>query len=332
MSVPFLVLQLLAAAAVILGAGVQLSRYGDIIAEKTGFGGTWIGLVLLATVTSVPELVTGASAILLVDAPDLAAGDAIGSCMFNLVILAFLDFRHPAPLAATIHQGHVLAAGFGILQLALAALVIAAGPASPVVGWIGVHSLLFVAIYVFAVRTIFAFERRRLAAVAEVLTGDIKYRDERLAHAVGAYAIFAIVLVVAAVWLPVVANRLVAATGLGASFVGSVFVAISTSLPEVAVSVAAARIGALDMAAANLFGSNLFNIAILGFDDGLYLQGSLLAAVSPDHVITLIAAMAMTATAIIGLTYRAQRKRFRLSWDALAILAFYVVGAYLLAR
>lgn len=48
-------------AALIGFAGVRLSRYGDAIAQKTGSGGTWIGLVLLATVTSLPELVTGIS-------------------------------------------------------------------------------------------------------------------------------------------------------------------------------------------------------------------------------------------------------------------------------
>jgi cation:H+ antiporter len=42
-------------------AGTRLSRYGDIIAEKTGMGGTWIGLILLASVTSLPELVSSCS-------------------------------------------------------------------------------------------------------------------------------------------------------------------------------------------------------------------------------------------------------------------------------
>lgn len=122
MTVLWLLLQFVVCTAVILMAGVRLSRYGDIIAEKTGLGGIWIGVVLLATVTSLPELITGASAVVLVGAPEIAAGDAIGSCMFNLVILAFLDFRHPAPLSASIHQGHVLAAAFGIVQLGLAPL------------------------------------------------------------------------------------------------------------------------------------------------------------------------------------------------------------------
>jgi cation:H+ antiporter len=318
--------------ALILLSGVRLSRYGDIIAKKTGLGGTWIGVVLLAAVTSLPELITGASAIAIFEANDIAAGDAIGSCMFNLVILAFLDFRHPAPLSASIHQGHVLAAAFGLVQLGLAGLAVLAGPSGPVVGWIGVQSVLFLGVYVFAVRTIFVYERRRHAELAEELTGEIRYGGVTLRRAAALYAANAAVLVVAAAVLPGVGERLAAETGLNRSFVGSLFVAASTSMPEVVVSVAAARMGAIDMAAGNLFGSNLFNVAVLGIDDVIYTGGSFLAVVSRQHLVTLTSASVMTAIAIIGLTYRAQKKRFRLSWDAIAIVAVYLTGTLLLAR
>ncbi len=40
---------------VIVYAGTRLSMYGDIIAEKTGLGRTWIGVVLMALVTSLTE-------------------------------------------------------------------------------------------------------------------------------------------------------------------------------------------------------------------------------------------------------------------------------------
>ena len=314
----------------ILWSGVRLSRYGDIIAEKTGLGGTWIGLILLATVTSLPELVTGVSSVALFDVPNIAAGDAIGSCMANLVILAMLDIRNPEPLTARIHQGHVLSAGFGIVQIGVAALAVLAGVHAPVVGWFGVHSLVFVAIYILAVRTVFVFERSRLQALAEELTGDIRYKEISLRRAVALCAVSSIVLVLAASVLPAIGERLSALTGLEQSFVGTVFVAVSTSLPEVVVSGAALRIGALDMAVANLFGSNLFNIAVLGLDDLVYVRGPLLVDISGGHLITLSAAMVMTGIAVIGVTYRARRKRFRLSWDAMGIVAVYVIALVLL--
>jgi cation:H+ antiporter len=324
-------LQFGACAVVIVLAGVRLSRYGDVIAEKTGLGGTWMGVLVMATVTSIPELVTGASAILVFDVPDIAVGAVIGSCMLNLLILAFLDFRHPEPLPARIHQGHTLAAAFGILLLGLATLAVLAGPRAPAIGWFGVHSLVFIAGYIFAMRTILAHERTRMSEVAQHLTGEIKYGDFTLRRAVVLYAAAAGALIAAAMVLPGAAERLSAATGLGHSLVGSLFVAGSTVLPEITVSIAAARIGAFDMAVGNLFGSNLFNIAVLGVDDLLYTAGPLTAAVSPSHLVSLAAAMTMAAIAIIGLTYRAKQKPFRLSWDALGIAAVYLMGVALLA-
>ena len=47
--------------AIILVSGTYLSKYGDVIAEKTGLGRTWVGVALMASVTSLPELVTGIS-------------------------------------------------------------------------------------------------------------------------------------------------------------------------------------------------------------------------------------------------------------------------------
>ena len=82
-------ISLLACLAVIGVAGVRLSRYGDIIAEKSGMSRGWVGLILLATVTSLPELVTGLSAVTVANVPDIAVGDIMGSCVFNLFLYLY---------------------------------------------------------------------------------------------------------------------------------------------------------------------------------------------------------------------------------------------------
>jgi len=315
---------------VILVAGVRLSRYGDVIAEKTGLGGTWVGLLVMASVTSLPELITGASSVTLFDVPDIAAGDAIGSCMFNLLILALLDARDRTPLTARIHQGHVLSAAFGIVLLGTAAVAIVTGTRLPPIGWVSPFTIVLVAGYLLAIRTVLTFERARTSAPVPDAPVEERYAALTLRQAVKRYAAFAAVLVAAAALLPGAADRLATATGLGQSFVGSLFVAASTSLPEVVVSASAARMGALDMAVGNLFGSNMFNMFVLGIDDLLYTSGSVFAVVSTVHLASLATAMTMTAMAIIGLTYRAARKRLRLAWDAVAILTAYGVGVIVL--
>jgi len=321
--------QFLVCSAVILWSGVRLTRYGDAIAVKTGLGGTWVGLILLATVTSLPELVTGASSVLLFDVPDIAAGDAIGSCMFNLLVLAMLDIRDPIPLSARVHQGHVLSAAFGLGLLGLLTMAMLAGPRAPAIAWFGVHSVVFIAMYALAIRTIFVFERTRLTRLP--VDEEARHTPMTLRQAVTLYVLSASVLVAAASLLPGIAEQLAGVTGLQHSVVGTLFVAATTSLPEVVVSMAAMRMGALDMAVANLFGSNMFNIAVLGVDDLLYTRGSLLAALSPTHMASVAAAITMTAIAVIGLTFRAARKRFRLSWDSVAMAAVYALTLWLLA-
>jgi hypothetical protein len=56
-------LQFAAVTGVIVFAGWNLSKYGDVIAEKTGLGRTWVGVILMASVTSLPELMTGVSSV-----------------------------------------------------------------------------------------------------------------------------------------------------------------------------------------------------------------------------------------------------------------------------
>ncbi|MBK6775902.1 MAG: hypothetical protein IPG74_08695 [Flavobacteriales bacterium] len=110
----------LSCAALIVFSGSRLSYYGDRIAELTGWGRAWLGLILMAAVTSLPELLTGISAVTVVKAPDLAAGDVFGSCVFNLLLLSLLDVRLKRPLSSLVRSGHVVAALFGIILLTAA--------------------------------------------------------------------------------------------------------------------------------------------------------------------------------------------------------------------
>lgn len=313
-------------AAVILFAGANLSRYGDVLAEKTGLGRTWIGVVLLASVTSLPELITGISSVAIVGVPDIAAGDVLGSCMFNILIIALLDLMGGAsPLSARAHQGHILTAGTGIFLLGFVTISFHFGQQMPSLGWIGVHSILLVLLYLGAMKLVFSYERRRVAEFVEM----VEYKEHGEVsgkRAATMYVLNAVFIVTAATYLPYLGEEIARSTGLGLSFVGNIVIAASTSLPEIVVSVAALRMGAVDMAFGNLFGSNLFDMAILGIDDAFYTAGVLTSHVSTSHEIAAVAAMTMTAVAIVGLTYRATKKRLFLSWDSWGIVAVYVLA------
>jgi cation:H+ antiporter len=294
-------------------------------------GGNWIGLILIASVTSLPELMTGFSSIAIFNVPDIATGDVLGSCMFNILIIALLDLRGGAkPFSAQAHQGQVISAGFGILLLGLVAMTFAAGGSVPQIGWISLSSLIFLAVYVIAIRTVFLYEQRGILEFAKERASEAKYSAVTARRAYLLYAVNAVIIIAAATYLPYLGERISEMTGLGNTFVGSLFIAFSTSLPEVAVSIGALRIGAVDIALGNLFGSNLFNIGILAVDDLIFTTGPLLSHVSSSHIISALAALIMTAIAIIGLTYRTREKRRLFAWDSVGNVILYLVATALL--
>jgi cation:H+ antiporter len=328
-------LQFVLTALVIVVAGVRLARYGDVIGEKSGLGRSWIGVVLLAATTSLPELFTGFGATALAALPDIAVGDVLGSCMFNLLILSLMDAIQPEPISARAHQGHALSIGFGLVLISVAGIGLVADHRLPAIGWVGVYSPALMAVYLLAMRVIFAHEQQRRARETQEVADELQYGETALRSAVIQYSLAAVAVVSAALWLPRLGAELAQQTGLGEAFVGSLFIAVTTSLPEIVVSLAAVRIGALDLGIGNVLGSNLFNLLILGLDDVFYRQGPLMADASPSHSVSIVAIVMMNGLFLIGLTHKVMTKRFVVAWDTGAIAAVYAVAvglSYLLTR
>jgi cation:H+ antiporter len=326
-------LQFAACAAVILYAGGQLSRHGDVLAKKTGLGGGWIGLVLLATVTSLPELITSVSAVTLHNLPDMAVSGLLGSCMFNMMVIAVLDLlSRPRPIAMMVHQGHMLSAGFGIVMIGLAAVDISFNkylPVFEVLHNVDPICLFYLPVYLLAMKLIYAYEKR---AVKDGMFPGAKAEDGggKLGVTIALFVLNALLIVGAASYLPSIGEEIGRITGWGQSFIGSSFIAIATSLPEITVSVAAARMGAFDMAVANLLGSNLFNLVILALTDFCYVKAPLLRDCSPANALPALAAMISMAIVIIGLTYRSEKKILFLAGDAIGVIVVYVLANIIL--
>ena len=326
-------LQYVACLAVILFAGTRLARYGDAIAEKTGLGGLWVGLVLLAAITSVPELVTSISSVALVGLPDLAMGTLLGSCLFNLTLIALLDFLYrKGTILSNVRLSHMASAAAAIVLIAIAGATILGGETFEGIklAWIGVPSIIILILYLVAIRQIFRFEMRHPAPPEAPLA---KYANLSLKKVYFRFALAALAVIGAGIWAAFIGDEIAAATGWGTTFVGSLFLAISTSMPELVVTIAALRLGATDMAVADILGSNMFNIAIIFAADLFYRGGSVLSSVSDAHLITAALAVVATLLVIIGLRFRRRRKLFRFSsWYSPALIGIYIVGAYLLFR
>jgi cation:H+ antiporter len=178
-------------------------------------------------------------------------------------------------------------------------------------------------------RVLFAHERHRRAQETQEVAQELQYGATTLRSALMQYGLAAVAVIAAALWLPRLGAELARQTGLSEAFVGSLFVAVTTSLPEIVVSLAAVRIGALDLGVGNVLGSNLFNVLILGLDDLFYRQGPLMADAGASHGISVVAIVIMNGLFLIGLTYKVMTKRFVVAWDTGAIAAVYVIAVAL---
>lgn len=309
---------------IIFLSGRKLSVYGDVIAVRTGLGQAWIGMILMATVTSLPELMVGISSSAIVGSADLAVGDILGSCAFNLGILSLMDIFTPRdkPLFNDISKSNILAASFGIILIVLCGLGLYLDKDIILIPSIGLTSILFALIYFLSIRTLYQFQHVQPETKSENNT-DNQLSNKQIYLR---FSILSAIIIGVSLLLPTFADGIAEISGLEESFVGTLFLAISTSLPEIAVSLAAVRLGYTNLAIGNLMGSNIFNVFILFIDDIFYSEGLLLKDASDHNLISVFFVILMSAVAIIGFSFPFHRKRFIMAWDTFVIFALYILN------
>lgn len=317
----FAIFEFALTATVIIFAGTYLSHFADQIAERTGFGRLLIGSILLAGATSLPELSVDVSAVRKGMA-DLALGDLMGSCLFNLLILALLDLSYHSKGRMLSRQAarHALS---GNVSAALAALMALSLMTQPILAggeMLGItHGLWLILLgYVFGVRLVYCdLQASRAEAPPEAMDAEPHGSWHR--PALG-FAVAAAAIVTAGPFMAEAAGVIADASGLGKSFVGTTLVAFSTSLPELVASFAALRMGAHDLAIGNILGSNAFNMLLLIPLDLVH-KGPLLAAVSKNHAITCLATIVATLIVVLGQLYQVERRRVLIEPDASLVIA-----------
>ena len=141
--------------------GTRLAVYGDVLADLTGWGRVFVGSLLVALATSLPELSTNVSAVRLDPPnPELAVGTILGANMYNmfklsLVMLLFggIGFlRRVAP-----NQNYLVAASVIITG---AALIFAATKLDLALWNVGLSSLVLLVMFVVGMRVVFGYTHR----------------------------------------------------------------------------------------------------------------------------------------------------------------------------
>ena len=313
-------------AALIVLAATQLAKYGDIIAIRTRLGGMFIGILLLAAATSLPEVLTSISS-LNQGSPNLAAGNLLGSNTINMLLLAVIDLiSRNQRLLRKAALKHALTGSLAVFMIGLVVFFILAD-IDLKIGWVGVDSLLIIGAYIVAVRLIQGNVQPHSTdhAKPEILTDTPSLRHGIIGFIAAAGALIFITPVMVSS-----SNEIAEITGLGATFVGSTLVALVTSLPELVTTIAAIKIGANDMAIGNLLGSNMFNVFAVGLTDFFYTQGRFLAVIDPSFVLVGTLGLLMTGMALIGNLAKLERRIFFIELDVLALIVIYIGGMILL--
>lgn len=313
----------LIAAGLVVWAGIRLARAGDQVAERAGLSRLVVGMILMASATSLPEIVTGVSATLR-GVPDLAVGNLLGAGMANMATLAIIDLIHRHHVWPSLEIGHARVASVAIALVGVVVLGIMRPPGIAV-GWIGIETLLVAAAYVAAVVWMRRSPTSRFSPV-EMLPVPTGWSEEHgpLRPAVLRFALAAVVVLVAAPLLARSGDEIALLTGISRTFVGTAFLAAATTLPELVVALTAVRIGSYDLAVGNLFGSNAFNMFALLFIDAAYVDGPVLAAVEPAQAVAGVGAILLMSLALAALVHGLETRVRRLEPDAVVVLAIYV--------
>jgi cation:H+ antiporter len=323
--VPFLAL--LSVSALIFLVGSRLSRHADTIADETGLGGLWIGTVLLAASTSLPEVLTDVNAALL-DAPDIGVGDIFGANMANMLILAVLDlvfFRRR--ILDHVHKEHAQFGFLGILLMVMAGIGIIAGGWGRI-GHVGLETIMIAAVYMVGIRIFYHVTQMKPHLMDTTQAGGP--RRARLREAGMGFGLGTIGLLVLTPLLVLSAEAVSLETGISTTFVGTLLVGLATTLPELGTTFSAIRLGAFDLAVGNLFGSVMFNMVVLLLMDIAYPHGPLLTFVSRDHLLTILLAVTLLTLGIVAILFRGRWGNRRLFIENGLIITTYVLGLWLL--
>ncbi|RKY26152.1 MAG: hypothetical protein DRP79_05470 [Planctomycetota bacterium] len=336
-----LIIELVICSGIVVYAGGRMAGMGDKLAAITGLGRTWVGAIILGGVTSLPELVVTIGAVTVVNAPTLVFGNVLGSNCFNLLIIVFLDITLVGGAAlARGGKTHIVSALLGLLLMLVVGAGLLLGQSGALLGgapW--VFSALIAILFLVAMRVMYTREKK-IAASAEPDPDGLRLTPAEKRNTLVVFSIFAAIIVGAGLWLSVLGDRLgehefPGGFQLGKTFVGFLFIALATSLPELSVSISAARRGFYDMALGNIFGSNIANMSFifvgeifLKTRDGVYYMFS--GVPHPAALlVTVGAACLMTLIAVIGIIGRSKRTLLRLGYCSLAMLLTYIVSMYL---
>ncbi len=323
MDFPIAVIVFVASAATVIYLGWRLAFYGDVLASLTGWGRLFVGGLLIATATSLPEVATNVSAVRLDPPnPELAVGTVFGANMKNMatlfaVALAFggkLFFEKVAPQQGYLIVFATFITGLAVLFSAIKFEVDAFD--------IGLSSAILILVFVAGMWWVYSTRPRQDRDFQDDVNGGVMTLRKTWVMFLGVSA----GVVVSGFFLAWSTDQIAETTGISSSTLGILLVSLVTTMPELAAAIAAARMGAMDLGVAGIYGSCAFNMTVLFYADLFYRDGIVLNQAAPAHFVAGGVAIALM---LVGLVLILSRNRIRSAvvTAVLSLMAVAYIGA-----
>lgn len=305
----------------LIGGGEWLVRGASRLAATLGLSPLIIGLTVVAMGTSAPELATNVQATLSGQA-DIALGNVVGSNIINILLIlgvsaAIVPLRVKRQL---LHFDVPLMIGISLLVYLLAL----DGHLGALEGGLLVAGLV-------AYVSFLVTKGRRESGEMRAESARSAEQEGKRRHNTWVLDLFYIIaglglLVLGARWLVTSAVSVARWLGVSELIIGLTVVALGTSLPEVAASIAAALKGERDIAVGNVVGSNLFNLlGALGISALIAPGGFLVSEAARGFDLPVMVIVAAATLPILYTGYMISR------WEGWLFIAYYLAyTAYLL--
>lgn len=292
---------------IIFFIGSRMAFYANQLALGTGIAGGLIGFILIAMITSVPEMV---STFISVHNGlyGLAVGGVLGSNIVNIAILSsiFLIFKDKK---LEIKNSSIFSFLSSLLLLALVGVFISTYPISKTITNKYYASIITFLIYI------------GIMYHSYFLNKNSDQSEEKpetilpLNKTITPFIFYSIAIILLSWGLVVVCQQMtyvpipIYGRTLGEHFIGTLILAVSTSIPELATTYQIIKIGQTNMAVENIAGSNVFNLMVL-VTASLIAKHSFWIELPLDSLYTIFSIfMASLLICIIGLVKK-ESKRF----------------------
>lgn len=344
--------------ALVWGSGVKLSKYADKIIEKTGISEVFIGTLGLAVITSLPEVATTVSATI-ANNVSLAINNLFGSIALQITVLAVGDALLKNTSLSGLLENPVSRLQAACLSFLLGLAAIAILYQDFAIFHVGVWSVVLFVFYVILFREINYFkrlkwwvtepeERESIGKVKAIVSERVSEQEQELEAGganveekektskvlmsrTGLFSLLAALgVLVGGYFVANSADIIAQKTGIESGFMGYFFVGLTTSLPELSTTISAVKLKRYRMAFSNIFGTNLLNVGLVLLADLFHTEGPVLDKVSDFAAVGAILGIMLTAIYQIGLIIRFKKVFFRLGFDSLLVVLFYIIGAIIL--